>query len=80
MGDIRHVISIIYFKVLLVSYKIGNKISSIITDNASNMIKAFSLLGYINTHQESDDNDDNREHILDYEDDVLNLLATSSNS
>ena len=35
------------FQDIVVSYKISNKISSIITDNALNMVKAFSLPGYI---------------------------------
>ena len=89
-GDIRHAIYIVYMKyskvLVVVSYKICNKISSIITDNASNMVKAFSLSGYINTYQESDgsesedDNDNHSEQIFDYEEDVLDLLLPTRSS
>ena len=74
------------FQGLVVSYKISNKISSIITDNAANMIKAFSLPGYINTYQESDDcesedNDENHsEPIFDHKDGVLDLLPSTRSS
>ena len=50
------------------------------------MVKAFSLPGYINIYQESDNNesefdkDDHSEHIFDYEDDVLELLSPTRSS
>ena len=74
------------FQSLVVLYKISNKISSIITDKASNMVKAFILPGYKNTtYQESDgsesedDNDNHSEQIFDYED-VLELLPLTRSS
>lgn len=76
------------FQEIIASFEINNKISSIITDNAYNMVNAFSNLslpGFVYQQEESDNSDieDDTDSLiepnLDFED-VLALLPPVRNS
>ena len=68
------------FQKMITSFEISNKISTIITDNAYNMVNAFSLHRFDTLQQESDqsDSEDDFENYGDpnfeLEDDALALL------
>ena len=84
----RHSACNIYdkFQEIIASFEINNKISTIITDNAYNMVNAFSLPGFDTLQQESDqsDSEDDIENYGDpnfeLEDDALALLPPVRNS
>ena len=39
-------------------FNIADKVTHVVSDNASNMVKAFKLPGYVNSHSDSDDTSD----------------------
>ena len=75
------------FQEIIASFEINNKISSIITDNAYNMVNAFSsfsLPGFVCQQEEFDNNDIEDDSFIEpnfhFEDDVLALLTPIRNS
>ena len=75
------------FQEIIASFEIYNKISSIITDNAYNMMNAFSnfsLPGFVCQQEEFDNSDIEDDSFIDpnfhFEDDVLALLPPIRNS
>ena len=75
------------FQEIIASFEINNKISSIITDNAYNMVNAFSnfsLPGFVCQQEEFDNSDIEDDGFIEpnfhFEDDVLALLPPIRNS
>ena len=84
----RHSACNIYdkFQETIASFEISNKISAIITDNAYNMVNAFSLPGFDTIQKESDQSDSEDEidissdPYFELEGDILALLPPVRNS
>ena len=64
----------ILYEETVACYKLGGKISKIVTDNGSNMVKAFTLPGLENLNEEEDDYDNDETVELSDDREILEYL------